>query len=283
MVRISSFLLTALFCLLATGQLADARRVHHGGAEAYDYCSRASLPAGTGRKQVDNLARVLVGKSVWDNIAVWLMSAGLNAGSGTTVHVLGGGTPNDMVLVNGPTWGADGVTLTVGQYVSELGGAQPDPLTGQWNYGTQFAAGWHGTPVASPADNTAFLSDFASSGDDRSWLLRFIGADAGDPYSLVTNNPGHGGGNVHLVGPATTWGAATHFTVAITDTSANVRKDGVDVTAGMTGSIAVPVNQSNGPIYADAVATHRAMWLYDGTLSAAEIAAIEDAIEEATQ
>jgi len=48
---------------------------------------------------------------LWDDMVCWPLRSTQNAGTGTTAYSLGGLGTFNGTLVNGPTWGADGVTL----------------------------------------------------------------------------------------------------------------------------------------------------------------------------
>jgi hypothetical protein len=75
---------------------------------------------------------------LWESMVCWPLRSTQNAGTGTTAYSLGGLGTFNGTLVNGPTWGTDGITFANAslQYVS-LGSSQI--LAGDSNY-SAFAA-----------------------------------------------------------------------------------------------------------------------------------------------
>ncbi len=59
----------------------------------------------------NQLAKYLKAQSLWPSCRFFPFKAAQNKGSGTTVYGLGGWTSNDVTLVNGPVWGANGVAF----------------------------------------------------------------------------------------------------------------------------------------------------------------------------
>jgi len=49
---------------------------------------------------------------LWDDMACWPLRSSQNAGTGTTAYSLGGLGTYNGTLVNGPTWGADGIDIS---------------------------------------------------------------------------------------------------------------------------------------------------------------------------
>jgi hypothetical protein len=58
-----------------------------------------------------NLTAYLKLQNLWDSVRFFPFKSAQNKGSGTTVYGLGGWTSNNIALVGGPTWGADGVAF----------------------------------------------------------------------------------------------------------------------------------------------------------------------------
>ena len=58
-----------------------------------------------------NLVAYLQIQNLWDSVRFFPFKSAQNKGSGTTVYGLGGWTSNNVTLVNGPTWGADGLAF----------------------------------------------------------------------------------------------------------------------------------------------------------------------------
>jgi hypothetical protein len=102
-----AFFLTAAFALAGPRGSLDPRtaefcvRVHNGSGSA---------PTPLGRAQVGAFVQNSVTISLWSNMVCWPLRSSQNAGTGTTAYSLGGLGVYDGTLVNGPTWGADGIT-----------------------------------------------------------------------------------------------------------------------------------------------------------------------------
>lgn len=65
----------------------------------------------TDTAKLEVLVRYLRTQSLWDHVRFASFKSAQNKGSGTTVYALGGWTSNNITLVNGPTWGAGGVSF----------------------------------------------------------------------------------------------------------------------------------------------------------------------------
>lgn len=90
---------------------AYADRVYDGAGVA---------PAMLGRAQVAAFVQNSVVIQLWPNMVCWPLRSSQNAGTGSTAYSLGGLGTYNGTLVNGPTWGADGMTFvaTSTQYIS---------------------------------------------------------------------------------------------------------------------------------------------------------------------
>jgi hypothetical protein len=107
-----AFFLTAAFALAGPRGSLDPRtaefcvRVYNGSGSA---------PTPLGRAQVGAFVQNSVTISLWSSMVCWPLLSSQNAGTGTVVYSLGGLGVYDGTLVNGPTWGADGVALGNGR------------------------------------------------------------------------------------------------------------------------------------------------------------------------
>ena len=66
----------------------------------------------SGATDIDNINSFVVGVKalgLWDSMVCWPLRSAQNAGTGATAYSLGGFGTYNGTLVNGPTWGADGV------------------------------------------------------------------------------------------------------------------------------------------------------------------------------
>ena len=66
------------------------------------------------KRSVFNFVEGIHDLGLWDSMVCWPLTSSQNAGVGNTAFSLGGLGTFDGTLVNGPTWGADGITSTGG-------------------------------------------------------------------------------------------------------------------------------------------------------------------------
>jgi hypothetical protein len=76
----------------------------------------ATFIAASGATDVWNIQKFVQGVKtlgLWDDMVCWPLRSAQNAGAGTTAYSLGGLGAFNGTLVNGPTWGVDGVNFNV--------------------------------------------------------------------------------------------------------------------------------------------------------------------------
>jgi hypothetical protein len=74
----------------------------------------AAFAAASGATDVAALSAFVKGVKnlgLWESMVCWPLRSSQNAGTGTTAYSLGGLGTFNGTLVNGPTWGADGITF----------------------------------------------------------------------------------------------------------------------------------------------------------------------------
>jgi hypothetical protein len=74
----------------------------------------ATFIAASGATDVWNIQKFVQGVKtlgLWDDMVCWPLRSAQNAGTGTVAYSLGGLGTFNGTLVNGPTWGADGITV----------------------------------------------------------------------------------------------------------------------------------------------------------------------------
>lgn len=131
---------------------------------------------------LDRLTRYVSDEGLWDNFALYSMMPDTNYDSGSSVKVLGGLTSNDMTLVNGPVWGANGISFDgIDDYgtISDFLGSET--LTA-WSR-MSFSSANSGVP-----EN--FLSQIDTNTDDRSMALSYRSDLTGDPFLIVRSSDG---------------------------------------------------------------------------------------------
>jgi hypothetical protein len=74
--------------------------------DAADFCSRSGA---SDRAAVSAFVRGVKDLGLYESMVCWPLRSTQNAGTGTTAYSLGGLGTFDGTLVNGPTWGADGM------------------------------------------------------------------------------------------------------------------------------------------------------------------------------
>jgi hypothetical protein len=112
----------------------------------------------TDRAAINFFVKGIKRLGLWDDMVCWPLRSAQNAGTGSTAYSLGGLGAYNGTLVNGPTWGADGVDFTAassqsistsavlqvgasgGVYNTTSGGDRgifsSRPPTGDWVHGT---------------------------------------------------------------------------------------------------------------------------------------------------
>ena len=90
-------------------QVASQRRKYDRDARAYLAATGASQ-----RDEIDAWVKGIKALSLWDEMICWPLRSTQNHGTGTTARSLGGLGNYPGTLVNGPTWGADGLLVTHG-------------------------------------------------------------------------------------------------------------------------------------------------------------------------
>jgi hypothetical protein len=78
--------------------------------DAREYIARAGVTDATARFALNEWVRGIKSLNLWATIVCWPLRSTQNAGTGTTAYSLGGLGTFNGTLVNGPTWGADGLT-----------------------------------------------------------------------------------------------------------------------------------------------------------------------------
>jgi hypothetical protein len=80
--------------------------------DAREYIGRAGVSDAAARLQLNEFVRGIKSLGLYTSMVCWPLRSTQNAGTGTTAFSLGGLGTFNGTLVNGPTWGADGVVFT---------------------------------------------------------------------------------------------------------------------------------------------------------------------------
>jgi hypothetical protein len=85
--------------------------------DAREFIGRAGATDAAGRLQINEFVRGVKSLGLWNSMVCWPLRSTQNAGTGTTAHSLGGLGIFNGTLINGPTWGANGLTNSATGYV----------------------------------------------------------------------------------------------------------------------------------------------------------------------
>ena len=75
------------------------------------YLNTCNITSATPRKQIRDFSAGVNDLGLWNSMVCWPLRSSQNYGSGDTAFSLGGLGTFNGTLVNGPTWGASGITL----------------------------------------------------------------------------------------------------------------------------------------------------------------------------
>jgi hypothetical protein len=102
-------------------------------ASSFDPDARAFVQTSgaTDRAALNFFVKGIKRLGLWDDMVCWPLRSAQNAGTGSTAYSLGGLGTYNGTLVNGPTWGADGIAFTTSsQEITRAGfDTPPSPMT----------------------------------------------------------------------------------------------------------------------------------------------------------
>lgn len=210
--------------------IAASRR--RSGLDA-DVAAFISATGATDTTGINNLVTYLKAQGLWNDVRFFPFKSAQNHGSGTAVRGLGGWTSNNITLVNGPTWGAAGVTFDA---VNDRGEV---------------------TMTGLPSLHELFIFDrqnpsSASSPDTQRWGVFYAGDQSTNRGIFVNSNTGAVSGET--------------FVIADDATVADVRRAGTTAaawTAGASTQMVARFSQTGFGIWQSK--TSRAITLTSGT------------------
>jgi hypothetical protein len=91
------------------------------------YLNICNITDTTPRKQIRDFAAGVNDLGLWNSMVCWPLRSTQNAGTGTTAYSLGGLGTFNGTLVNGPTWGVDGVKFSSANHHILLSSISVDP------------------------------------------------------------------------------------------------------------------------------------------------------------
>jgi hypothetical protein len=80
-------------------------------SDAATYFNTAGVTDATAKLQINSFVLGVKGLGLWGNMVCWPLRSTQNKGSGTIVYSLGGLGTYNGTMVNGPTWGTDGIVF----------------------------------------------------------------------------------------------------------------------------------------------------------------------------
>jgi len=95
-------------------------------ADARAYCQASGA---TDRAALNFFVKRIKNLGLWDSMVCWPLRSAQNAGTGSTAYSLGGLGIYNGTLVNGPTWGTSGVTVTSSARITDTYGAPTYPVS----------------------------------------------------------------------------------------------------------------------------------------------------------
>lgn len=178
-------------------------------ASSFDPDARAFVQTSgaTDRAALNYFVKGIKRLGLWDDMVCWPLRSAQNAGTGSTAYSLGGLGTYNGTLVNGPTWGVDGVNFNAASARIAVTGTFEQPLTimGAVNFKTTTNGG-------ALIDGQSRITIF--NGGEVAQVTMFAGSTL--PSGAITYSPsnhfiaGHANGSssvVYLNGAGTTGNA----------------------------------------------------------------------------
>jgi len=141
------------------------------------------------RAAINHFVKGIKRLGLWSDMVCWPLRSAQNAGTGSTAYSLGGLGAYNGTLVNGPTWGTNGIDFAT------------DATTGR---NSLISVDWAGG-YDIRSDSTVFVvSDFGEvtgAGANFDQFLFGGGATANGRYGGVNTRNGNTAGNANIIGP----------------------------------------------------------------------------------
>lgn len=177
--------------------------------DALQYFNVTGMNDDFSKKQVSDFVKGIKGLGLWNNMVCWPLRSSQNAGTGSTAYSLGGLGTFNGTLVNGPTWGVDGITFThaSAQYISTNCSYDASQLA------TGFATIVRPTDTYPTANNREICGNRGSSGSATVLTKNTAG---GQQISLFDSVAGHNTASQNST-ISTTFTNTWHFAGGILD------------------------------------------------------------------
>jgi hypothetical protein len=180
-----------------------------------DVAAFAARSGATDTTRLSAYAQGIKALGLWSNHASWPQKSAQNAGTGSTVFMLGGVNAGNGTLVNSPAWGANGIAYVTAssQYMSIPNFLGSETIT-------VFARITQAS--AAPTSIQCIISQWNAGLVQRSWDLRQSGDVAGDPYDILRSADG-GVVNIESYRSALSLGSTTDRTLVAQWTAGGAR------------------------------------------------------------
>jgi hypothetical protein len=248
-------------------------------AASFDADARAFIntSGATARAELNHFVKGIKKLGLYSSMVCWPLRSSQNAGTGSTAYSLGGLGTYNGTLVNGPTWGADGVLFNANNKYITLGntgittGAFSNISVARIGAGMTNGNLMH-TTLFSPSDST-FGSGFyiydSSSGQENSIL--FNGLTGGFRRTASGNITTRNIGNYYRLSTVSTLSAPTTATGLIKINGLTAVTSG----ASGTGTLPYTTSETTSILFANSQSTVRdesgvfSMWVVGSQISEA--------------
>ena len=160
-------------------------------ADARSFCQASGA---TDRAAINFFVKQIKNLGLWSSMVCWPLRSTQNAGTGSTAYSLGGLGTYNGTLVNGPTWGANGIIVTSSAKITDGYGAPTYPaslvaagrrVAGTGSAGWQYVSSGSGRQLTKRmyANNSAGL---AISGVGYIMLVNTNAQTLSDDFEVVT-------------------------------------------------------------------------------------------------
>jgi hypothetical protein len=158
---------------------------------AFDADARAYILASgaTARAEINHFVKAMKRLGLWNHMVCWPLRSAQNAGTGSTAYSLGGLGTYHGTLVNGPTWGVDGITFQSNVQRIEYA---PQFAVDFTQGGYSVHAVWSGLGVSVAASEGPFVL-FGSIGDSTSGLKNTITTGVGGGTTWLSESRNYNG------------------------------------------------------------------------------------------
>lgn len=148
--------------------------------DAVAYCQASGA---TDFQAINYFVKGIKALGLWSSMVCWPLRSSQNAGTGSTAYSLGGLGTYNGTLVNGPTWGADGITFAV---------ASSQRISTNLSFVSYPLVAFAITKVTSipVTSSTSIIDSDTGLNPNRNWALGFqnFGGNQNSAYAFSTSS-----------------------------------------------------------------------------------------------